>query len=102
MTADKNYQKGLEDDIRAYSRLKAINRSREFNDFFDLLLKTVSEKMLWAFTGDNVKSYEDFLKIRGEVVSYLYPIQEVRGAGVMEKHLKEQLDKFYNDPEAAS
>lgn len=94
-TQNKAHREGLESDLRALEKLKRINDSQEFNDYFDLILKTASEKMVWAFVGDNVKTWDDFLKVRGEVVSYLFPIQEVRGADAMEKHLKEQLDSYY-------
>lgn len=95
MDEHKAHKEGLESDLRALEKLKRINNSQEFNDYFDLILKTASEKMVWAFVGDNVKTWDDFLKVRGEVVSYLFPIQEVRGADAMEKHLKEQLDSYY-------
>lgn len=91
----KAHEDGIKSDLRALEKLKRINGSQEFNDYFDLILKTASEKMVWAFVGDNVKTWDDFLKVRGEVVSYLFPIQEVRGADAMEKHLKEQLDSYY-------
>lgn len=94
-TQHKAHKEGIESDLKALEKLKRINNSQEFNDYFDLILKTASEKMVWAFVGDNVKTWDDFLKVRGEVVSYLFPIQEVRGADAMEKHLKEQLDSYY-------
>lgn len=90
-------KKAAEKDLKAYKKLKSLNRNEDFDLFFELLLKSASEKMLWAFTGDNVKNYDDFCKIRGEVVAYLYPIQEVRSADAMVKHLQEQLDNFYNN-----
>jgi hypothetical protein len=91
----KAYQDGLQKEINAYGKLKDIGQSKELSDFLDLLMDTAAQKMSWAFIGDNVKSWEDFLKVRGEIVSYLFPIQEIRGADAMEKQLKSQLDQFY-------
>lgn len=91
----KLHEKGLREDIKAYSKLKKLSNSDEIAEFMDLLIKTAAQKMVWSFTADNVKNWDDFCKVRGEIVSYLYPIQEIQGAGTMEKHLKEQLDSFY-------
>lgn len=96
------YKQDLEAQAKAYKKLQKIGQSQEFNDFFDFQLKTVAEKMLWAFTsgkdGDNVKNWDDFCKVRGEVVARLHPIQEVRGADAMIAHFKKQLDDYYKQP----
>lgn len=89
------HEKGLREDIKAYAKLKKLSKNEELAEFLNLLIKTAAQKMVWAFTADNVKNWDDFCKVRGEVTSYLYPIQEIRGAEAMEKHLKEQLDRFY-------
>jgi hypothetical protein len=89
------YKEGIEKDLKGLAKLRKIDQSQEFNDYFDFVLDTVSKKMFTAFTGDNVKTWDDFLKIRGEVVAYLYPIQEVRSAEAVEKQLKERLNSFY-------
>jgi len=91
----KAHKEGLEEEVKTYAKLKRLNQSQELSDFLDLLVKTSAQKMIWAFIGDNVKTWDDFLKVRGEVVAYMYPIQEIRGADAMEKHLKGQLDSFY-------
>lgn len=94
------HEEALKEEVKYYQKLKRVADSQEIKDFFDFQIKTVAEKMLWAFTsgkdGDNVKSWEDFCKVRGEVIARLHPIQEVRSAEATEAHLKEQLDKFYN------
>lgn len=82
-------------DIQHYEKLERINKSQEFNDFFNLQIKTVADKMLWAFVGDNIKSYDDFCKVRGEITAYLYPIQEIRGASAMKKQLTDNLNQYY-------
>lgn len=89
-------ENGIKKDIRNYEKLEKINKSDEFNDFFNLQIETVANKILWAFVGDNVKDWDSFCKVRGEVVAYLYPIQEVRGAEQMKKQLVDSLNQFYS------
>lgn len=93
-------EQAAQKEIKAYEKLKKISKSEEFNDFFDFQLETVAQKMLWAFTtgkdGDNVKTWEDFCKVRGEIVARLHPIQEARGAEAMLEYMKDQLKKVYN------
>jgi hypothetical protein len=85
----------LKDDIKHYEKLSKINDSQEFNDFFDLQIKTVADKLLWSVTGDNIKSWDDFCKLRGEIIAYLYPIQEIRGSKAMKKQLTDNLNEYY-------
>lgn len=92
----KAHEANLKEQMKVYAKLKKINKSAEFIEFFDLITKTAADKMVWAFMGDNVKTMEDFYKVKGEITSYLYPIQEIRGADAMSKHLKEQLDSYYS------
>lgn len=92
----KQHKDDLNKQLKAYAKLKKINHSEEFNEFFDLITRTAADKMMWAFMGDNVKTLEDWYKVKGEVTSYLYPLQEVRGAEAMSIHIKEQLDAYYN------
>lgn len=86
----------INEDLKAYKKLERINKSAEFDDFFELQITTVVQKMLTCFTGKGPENWDEFCKIRGEVVAYLYPIQQVRGAKVMSKKLQEQLDAYYN------
>lgn len=96
MYDEEKAKQALKDDIKNYSSLKAINKSEEFNTFFDLQIKTVAHKMMSLFTGNGPKDWDEFCRIRGEVIAALYPIQEVRGAESMIKHLTEQLNQLYN------
>lgn len=93
------YKDSLQEEIKHYGKLKKVSQSQEVSELFDLMLKTTVDKMIWAFTtgkdGDNIKSWDDFCKVRGEVVARLQPIQEVRGAESMEKYLLEQLSGYY-------
>jgi hypothetical protein len=88
----------INEDLRAYKKLEKINNSQEFDDFFQLQITTVVQKMLSCFTGKGPQNWDEFCKIRGEVVGMLYPIQQVRGAKVMAQKLQEQLDAYYNQP----
>lgn len=96
MDDPRKYEEGLKEDLKAYSKLEKINKSDEFNDFFDLQISTVTQRMLSLFTGLEAPNYEKYLQIRGEVVAMLYPIQQVRGAKVLKKQLQEQLNTMYN------
>lgn len=90
---------GSEDAIKAqkkyFSDLKKLSRSEDVQKLFERDTKLAVEKMVYAFTGKNVKNWEDFTLIRGEVVSLLSRIQEVNGAEFFEKKLQEQLDEYY-------
>lgn len=96
MEDPKKVKEGIENDIRNYSRLERINESDEFKDFFNLQIDTVVQKMLSCFTGNGPKDWDEFCKVRGEVIAYLYPIQQVRGAKIMKAQLKENLNAYYN------
>lgn len=86
--------KGIKQDIRAYKKLGKIKDHDEVEAFFDMIIDVAAKKMLWTFTDKNVENWDDFCKARGEVISYLYPIQQVYGADVMVDHLKAQLDQY--------
>lgn len=90
------HKQAVSEQIKRYRKLNKINSSSEFDEYFDLLIETCAQKMIWAFTGENIKTMDDFFKVRGEIISYLYPIQEVRGAKTMVKTLQKQLDDYYN------
>ena len=96
MDDPKLHKEAIEEELKSYAKLERINKSDEFNDFFNLQIDTVSKKMLTCFTGSGPKDWDEFCRIRGEVIGILYPIQQIRGAKVMQKQLKEQLDSFYN------
>lgn len=93
----KAREKALTEDLKAYKKLDRINQTEEFDAFFQLQIATVVQKMLSLFTGQP-KTHDEYLALRGEIVAYLYPIQQIRGAKVMAKQLQEQLDNIYNQP----
>lgn len=91
-----NAEKALKQELKSYSKLEKINKSEEFNDFFELQIDTVAQKMLQCFTGEGPKNYDEFCRIRGEVIAYLYPIQQIRGAKILKQQLMKQLNEYYN------
>jgi hypothetical protein len=88
-------QEAIRKDIKNYAELKAINNSSEFDRFFKLQIDTVVAKILAVFTGKGPENWDEFCKVRGEIIAMLYPIQEVRGAETMIKHLTEQMNNYY-------
>jgi len=88
-------EESIQRDIKNYEKLSRINKSQEFNDFFQLQLDSAAQKMVWAFVGENIKNWDEFCKVRGEVTAYLYPIQEIRGADAMKKQLLTNLNQYY-------
>lgn len=89
-------KKANQEEIRAYRRLEAVSQSEEFKEYSDRLIKTVASKMIFAFTSDAaVKNWDDFCKIRGEVVARLQPLQETHEAGALANHIETQLKEYY-------
>lgn len=91
----KQYKEGVQAQIQALNKLKSIADTAEFKDYFSFLKDTATQKMISAFTSENIKTWEDFQRLRGEVASYLFPLQEVLGAEEMKKHLRSELDRYY-------
>lgn len=91
-------KRALEQDLKNYTKLDKINGSEEFEAFFDLQMDLVVKKMLECFTGKGPQTYDEFSRIRGEVLGMLVPIQQVRGAKFLKKQIKQQLDEYYNTP----
>lgn len=99
MDDPKSAEQAIKDEIKEFRKLQSISNSEEFKDYFNFLKDTVAQKMLWAFTtgkdGDNIKNWDDFCKVRGEIIARLQPIQEVFGADAMINYLNQELDKYY-------
>jgi len=87
-------KQAIEKDIDAYKALAKLNQSDELNAFIELLMKTATSKLMDLVTNKDM-TYEKFLETRAEITSYLYPIQEVRGAKAMSDRLTEQLNEWY-------
>ncbi len=99
MEDDKKALDAMREEINVYSKLKELKNSEGFGDFLVFLTRATSVQMMTAFIGNDVKTWEDFLKLRGEVVANLRILQEVGGAEMIEKQLTDQLKKYLN-PEA--
>ena len=94
---DDQQKIAIEQELKNYKKLDRINQSEEFETFFKLQIDTVVLKMLACFTGNGPTDWNDFCKRRGEIVAYLYPIQQIRGAKVMQKQLADNLNTMYNE-----
>lgn len=93
---DQALKKAQQEEIRAYKRLESVSQQGEFTEYSDRLIKTVVSKMIFAFTNDSVvKDWNDFCKVRGEIVARLQPLQETHEAGALARHLETQLKEFY-------
>lgn len=89
------HEEALREDINAYRKLQNLSNSEDADQIFNLLLTTATRKIITAFTTDEIKNWEDFCKLRGEVFACLYPVQEVRGAQAIADKLQSTLDGFY-------
>jgi hypothetical protein len=85
----------LKKDIQAWKKLQSVAMTDEFDQLRNTLVKTVTGKMMLAFTGDSIKTIEDFYKVKGEVVARLQPLQEITGAGEIAEQLEKQLKENY-------
>lgn len=96
MDDPKKHEEALKKDLANYKKLDKINSSDEFDIFFKLQIDTVVQKMLACFTGTGPANWDEFCRIRGEVVGMLFPIQQVRGSKVLIKQMTENLNEYYN------
>lgn len=90
-----NQQKAKEQEITAYRKLESLGMTDEFQEYSDMLVRTVASKMMFAFTSNSIKSWEDFCLVKGEILARLQPLQEVHEAGAMATHLEQEIKNFY-------
>lgn len=93
---DQKQKEAWQEDLKAYKKLDKINNSAEFDDFFQYQITQVVQKMLSVFSGKGPANWDEFCRLRGEVLGMLVPIQQVRGAKYVAKQLQEQIDTYYN------
>ena len=94
---DNEEQKLLvEQEVKSYQKLEKINQSAEFQDFFALQVDTAVQKIMQLVAGNGPKDWDEFCKVRGEIIGILYPIQQVRGSKTIIKQLTEQINTYYN------
>lgn len=91
----KEYKEGLEKDIRRLEALKRLNGNPDAEPVFELMINTVVERMIGAFTSDKVKTIEDWIGEKARVEADLYPLQEIRGAEAIRDALKARLNEYY-------
>lgn len=94
---DEASKKSLKEEILSYRKLQAVAMTDEFQEYSNRLIKTVSEKMIYAFTADSIKTFDDFCRVRGEIIARLQPIQEVHGAAQIAESLEQRLKEFYTE-----
>jgi hypothetical protein len=92
---DETTEKALKEEILAYRKLQDIAITDEFEQFKNRLVKTVATKMIYAFTSESIKTFDDFCRIRGEVIARLQPLQEIAQAGEMAESLEKNLKDLY-------
>lgn len=90
----KKIEEATREQIRTYRALQDVANDENFSTFFDMLIKDVAAKMMYCFEGENIKSYEDFCRAKGEIVARLQPIQEVYSAQFMIEQLETQLQAY--------
>lgn len=95
MDDKEDYRKALESDAKAYAKLSKIKDSTEFQAYFDHQIEIVTQQMIMAFASDKVNSWDDYCKVRGEIIARLQPIQEVYDADKLAAQTKEQIKNFY-------
>lgn len=93
---ESKHEEALKEDLKAYKKLEKINKSAEFDDYFQYQITQTVQKMLKLFTEDGPKNWDEYCKLRGEVLGMLVPIQQIRGAKFVAQKLQEQLDTYYN------
>lgn len=104
MENPEEYKQAAEEQIKALKKLQRVAQAEEFNEYFDLLLKTVTDKMLWVFMSGvnadktvrpNIQNWGEFCQARGEIMATLQPIQQIHGVGPIIEHLQQNLDNYY-------
>lgn len=89
--------------IEEQQQLKNLKDNSDVVALFDNQLKIVSQKMVYAFTtgkdGDNIKNWNDFCIVRGEIVARLQPIQAIYGAEATMAYLTDQLKTMFTETE---
>lgn len=92
-------KKALQEEAQAYRKLQSLGMTEEFKEFSDRLVKTAADKMIYAFTSDSIKSWEDYCRVKGEIIARLQPLQEVFESRAVAMKLEENLKEYYANAE---
>ena len=95
MSIKSEEQQYMQDELAAYRRLESLSLTDEFKEYTDMLHRTVAGMMITAFTTKSIQNWDEFCKVRGEIVARLQPLQAVGEAGAMAQHLENQIKEFY-------
>ena len=98
MDDPKVHKKALQEERKHYAELKKLKNSEEFGVYFNLLVEVATKRTLDLVTA-GAKDWEDFQKQRGEIIGFLYPVQEAGAAEAMEKKVKETYEQYYKNEE---
>jgi len=85
------------EQIKEYRELQAVADDAAFTAYLELQLKRTAEKILTLFIGAGVNNWDEFCKVRGEVIARLQPIQEIYSIESIIAHLEQQLEGFKQD-----
>lgn len=92
---EEKQKKAVEQDIRAYSKLKQISQAEGFEDYRELVLDLTAKEMFNAFMPNTIKSWDNFVESRAKITALLLPLQEVLSAEGNIKRLREHLNTYY-------
>lgn len=81
--------------IDEFKKLAELKKNEDVKQLFDYQFKVAAQKMVYCFTGDNVKDWNDFCKIRGEIIARMEPIQTIFTAEAASQQLQEQLKTMF-------
>lgn len=85
----------LKKEIKVYTKLRQLKETSNFEDYLEFLGQSAAQQMINIFVG-KVKTYEEFLAVRGEVVAKMYILQELGGAKTVEIALLNNLKQYTN------
>lgn len=83
-------------DVKRLEKLKQLSNNEEVQELFNLMLEECAQKMVLAFTGNGVTDWDSYCKARGQIVSDLALIQQIKGADAQIKTILEQLKNLYD------
>lgn len=81
--------------IGEFDKLSKLADNDDVKALFDYQIKVAAQKMVHLFTSKDVKSWDDFCLLRGEIIARLEPVQTVYTAEAASKQLQAQLREMF-------